>query len=71
MPAKREEVLLDVRDLTVAYESRGGGEKQTEFANGVAAMCSSGIYGKTRVCAGIVGHADLMLGSRVERSCPR
>src|SRR6266853_236683 len=25
----------------------------------------SGLYGKTRVCAGIVGHADLTLGSRV------
>ena len=32
---------------------------ETEFANGIAAMCSSGIYGKTRACAAIVGHADL------------
>ena len=39
---------------------------ETEFVNGVAAMSASGIYGKTRVCAGIVGHADLTLGSRVE-----
>jgi L-fuconolactonase len=39
---------------------------ETEFAVGMAAMCSSGIYGKTRVCAGIVGHADLTLGSSVE-----
>jgi len=39
---------------------------ETEFVNGVAAMSASGIYGKTRHCAGIVGHADLMLGSRVE-----
>jgi len=29
-------------------------------------MSASGIYGKTRVCAGIVGHADLALGGRVE-----
>jgi predicted TIM-barrel fold metal-dependent hydrolase len=29
-------------------------------------MSASGIYGPTRHCAGIVGHADLMLGSRVE-----
>jgi predicted TIM-barrel fold metal-dependent hydrolase len=39
---------------------------ETEFANGIAAMCSSGICGKTRACAGIVGHADLTLGSHVE-----
>ena len=39
---------------------------ETEFANGVAAMSASGIYGTTRHCAGIVGHADLTLGSRVE-----
>jgi L-fuconolactonase len=39
---------------------------ETEFVNGVAAMSASGIYGKTRACAGIVGHADLTLGSRVE-----
>jgi predicted TIM-barrel fold metal-dependent hydrolase len=39
---------------------------ETEFANGVAAMSASGIYGKTRVCAGIVGNADLTLGRRVD-----
>jgi L-fuconolactonase len=39
---------------------------ETEFVNGVAAMSASGIYGKTRHCAGIVGHADLSLGSRLE-----
>ena len=39
---------------------------ETEFVNGIAAMSASGIYGKTRVCAGIVGHADLALGGRVE-----
>src|SRR3979411_127603 len=32
---------------------------ETEFVNGVAAMSASGIYGKTRHCAGIVAHADL------------
>ena len=35
---------------------------ETEFVNGVAAMSASGIYGKTRLCAGIVGHADLDAG---------
>jgi predicted TIM-barrel fold metal-dependent hydrolase len=39
---------------------------EVEFANGIAAMCDSGVFGKTRVAAGIVGHADMMLGSRVE-----
>jgi predicted TIM-barrel fold metal-dependent hydrolase len=38
---------------------------ETEFVNGVAAMSASGLYGKTRVCAGIVGYADLTLGRAV------
>src|SRR6266849_3124597 len=41
---------------------------EVEFANGVAAMSASGTYGKTRVCAGIVGYADLALGAPVERA---
>ncbi|HVC50587.1 MAG TPA: amidohydrolase family protein [Stellaceae bacterium] len=40
---------------------------EVEFANGVAAMAASGGYGKTRVCAGIVGTADLTLGAAVEK----
>src|SRR6478752_218864 len=40
---------------------------EVEFANGVAAMAASGGYGKTRVCAGIVGHADLALGAPVKK----
>lgn len=38
---------------------------ETEFANGVAAMSASGVYGETRACAGIVSHADLTLGAAV------
>jgi L-fuconolactonase len=38
---------------------------ETEFANGVAAMSASGAYGGTRVCAAIVGFADLRLGDAV------
>ena len=38
---------------------------ETEFVNGVAAMCASGIYGEVRACAGIVGHVDLTLGAVV------
>src|SRR6266852_1609542 len=40
---------------------------EIEFANGVAAMAASGTYGKTKVCAGIVGYADLTLGAAVEK----
>src|SRR5580704_8703601 len=40
---------------------------EVEFANGVAAMAASGTYGKTKVCAGIVGHADLALGAGVAK----
>jgi predicted TIM-barrel fold metal-dependent hydrolase len=60
-------VFVQARAMTRAsgpVEMRHVGE--TEFVNGVAAMSASGIYGKTRHCAGIVGHADLTLGSRVE-----
>ncbi len=39
---------------------------ETEFGAGMAAMSDSGLYGKTRVAAGIVGFADLTLGDRVE-----
>ena len=39
---------------------------ETEFVNGIAAMAASGLYGDVRVCAGIVGHADLTLGDAVE-----
>jgi len=40
---------------------------EIEFANGVAAMAASSTYGRTRVCAGIVGYADLALGAPVVR----
>jgi L-fuconolactonase len=39
---------------------------EVEFVNGIAAMSASGHYGKTKLCAGIVGHADLMLADRVQ-----
>lgn len=38
---------------------------ETEFANGVAAMSASGLYGETRVCATIVGYADLLRGDEI------
>ncbi|QRF63449.1 amidohydrolase family protein (plasmid) [Variovorax paradoxus] len=33
---------------------------EVEFANGMAAMCASGVYGRALVNAGIVGFADLL-----------
>src|SRR5712672_2781748 len=38
---------------------------EVEFCAGVAAMSESGQYGPARICAGIVGFADLTLGDRV------
>lgn len=39
---------------------------ETEYVNGIAAMSASGDYGDCQVAAGIVGYADLRLGSAVE-----
>jgi L-fuconolactonase len=51
------------------YRARGPAEMrpvgEVEFCAGMAAMSDSGQYGPTRICAGIVGHADLTLGDRV------
>ena len=38
---------------------------ETEFVNGIAAMSASGLYGKSQICASIVGFADLTLGPAV------
>jgi L-fuconolactonase len=38
---------------------------ETEFVNGIAAMSASGLYGKCRVAAAIVGSANLNIGSAV------
>lgn len=38
---------------------------ETEFANGIAIMSASGSFGPTRVCAAIVGHANLAEGAAV------
>jgi predicted TIM-barrel fold metal-dependent hydrolase len=39
---------------------------ETEFVNGIAAMSASNTYGTARVCAGMVGFADLTLGDRID-----
>lgn len=38
---------------------------EVEFANGVAAMTSTGRYGKCVVGAGIIGHANLTFGAKI------
>ncbi len=75
-----DEILADIGSghnirATVHVEAdamyRAGGDPafacvgETEFVNGVAAMSASGLYGAARVCAGIVGFADMRLGDRV------
>ncbi len=56
-------------DCVAFYRADGPAELrpvgETEFANGVAAMAASGMFGQTRACAGIVGHANLTLGAAV------
>jgi L-fuconolactonase len=57
-------------ECAAMYRADGSAELrslgETEFANGIAAMSASGRYGHVRLCAGIVGFADLALGARVE-----
>ncbi|MBR0682449.1 amidohydrolase family protein [Roseomonas eburnea] len=72
-----DDILADIRTghdvrATVLVQARAfhradGPEElrpvgETQFAAGVAAMCESGVYGDVRVCAGIVGFADLTRG---------
>jgi L-fuconolactonase len=38
---------------------------ETEFVNGIAAMCASGKYGKTKIAKGIIGHVDFREGDVV------
>ena len=38
---------------------------EMEFANGIAAMSASGMYGVTQIGAGLIGNADLCLGAAV------
>ena len=58
-------VYIDCRSM---YRTDGPAEMrpvgETEFANGVAAMSASGLYGPTRACAAIISYVDMMLGSR-------
>jgi L-fuconolactonase len=38
---------------------------EIEFANGMGAMSASRVFGDHRICAGIVGHADLRVGDEI------
>lgn len=53
-----------------AYRKDGPEEMQpvgeTEFVAAAAKECESGAYGKLRACAGIIGHADCLLGERID-----
>lgn len=62
----RATVYVEVRSMFKQdgpEELRSVGE--IEFANGMAAMAASGAFGDVRLCAAIVGDADLRLGDRV------
>ena len=62
----RSTVFIEARAMYRAdgpTEMRPVGE--VEFVQGLAAASASGLYGKTRAAATIVGHADLKLGDRV------
>jgi L-fuconolactonase len=63
-------VVASVYVETLAFARKDGPEVmrplgEIEFANGVAAMSESGLYGNTQVCAAIVGHADLGFGAAI------
>src|SRR5207237_7454641 len=64
----RHSVFIECGEM---YRADGPAEMkpvgEIEFVNGTAAMSASGRYGKSRLCAGIVGHADLRLGDSVAR----
>jgi len=63
----RGTVFIEARSMYRADgepELRGVGE--VEYVQGIAAASASGLYGPTRVAAGIIGRADLGLGAAVE-----
>ena len=75
-----DELLVDMRaghnvvatvfvECTAMYRADGPDPMrpvgETEFVNGVAAQCASGLYGPIRACAGIVSYADLLMGAAV------
>ena len=63
----RSTVFIEARSM---YRPDGPEEMrpvgEVEFVQGLAAASASGVYGPGRVAAGIVGHANLNLGERVQ-----
>ena len=63
----RSTVFIETRSM---YRSFGPDEirpvGEVEFVQGLAAASASGMYGSARAAAGIIGHANLNLGERVE-----
>jgi L-fuconolactonase len=63
----RSTVFIEARAM---YRAGGPAEirpvGEVEFVQGLAAASASGLYGKCRAAAAIVGHADLKLCDRVE-----
>ncbi len=63
----RSTVFVEARSM---YRTDGPEEMkpvgEVEFVQGLAAASASGLYGPGRAAASIVGHANLLLGDRVE-----
>jgi L-fuconolactonase len=63
-------IVASIYVETLAFARKDGPELlrplgEVEFANGIGAMSASGVYGDCRICAGIVGFADLRYGEEV------
>jgi len=62
-----QSVFVEVNSM---YRGSGSEEMrpvgETEYVRGIGAQSDSGLYGPTRVAAGIVGYADLTLGDAVK-----
>ena len=63
-------IVASIYVETLAFARSDGPELlrplgEVEFANGIGAMSASGAYGDCRICAAIVGFADLRFGEEV------
>jgi predicted TIM-barrel fold metal-dependent hydrolase len=55
---------------TQSFSKKDGPEwmrplNEVEVANGIGALAATGLYGQCRVCAGIIGHANLTFGAKI------
>jgi predicted TIM-barrel fold metal-dependent hydrolase len=63
-------IVASVYVETQAFSRRAGPAPlkplgEIEFANGIGAMADNGLYGDCRICAAIVGYADLRNGAAI------